>query len=194
MDSHTSKELLTRYRAGDGPAAGAIFDRYLVRLIELARRRISPRLAQRIDPEDIVQSAYRSFFVHARDGQFVLQRAGDLWRLLAGITLNKLHGQIERHTAARRNIGRESYAAPDGSQPSAADPAAPEPTPDEAAAVAEQLHLFMQRLSPTERRVLELRLQGQTIDEIAATVDCSQRTVRRMIETAHDTLARELRG
>ena len=104
MVDQTSKDLLVRYRAGDSRAANEIFDRYLRRLIELARKRISSKVARRIDPEDIVQSAYRSFFVHARDGDFVLQRANDLWRLLAGITLNKLHGQVERHTAQRREI------------------------------------------------------------------------------------------
>jgi len=68
----TSKELLSRVRDGNSRAAGEIFDRYLRRLIELARQRISPKLARRIDPQDVVQSAYRSFFVHAKNEEYLL--------------------------------------------------------------------------------------------------------------------------
>ena len=145
MAELTSKELLSRVRDGNSRAAGEIFDRYLRRLIELARQRISPKLARRIDPQDVVQSAYRSFFVHARDGRFVLERAGDLWRLLAGITLNKLHRQVERHTAGRRDIGKEEDA---GGKIGSMEAVSPEPTPDEAAVMAEELERVMQRACP----------------------------------------------
>ena len=62
----TSLVLLERFRGGDDLAAAEIFDRYFQRLTALARSRLSPRLAQRTDPEDIVLSVYRSFFVDAR--------------------------------------------------------------------------------------------------------------------------------
>jgi len=189
MENPTSHDLFLRYQAGEDRAAAEIFDRYVRRLIELARQRISPRLAQRIDPEDVVQSAYRSFFIHARDGDFVLQRAGDLWRLLAGITLNKLHSQVERNTAARRDINRDAGNAADAKATIAAHN---EPTPDEAAAVAEKLEQFMTCLSALERRVLELRLQGETVEHIAAAVERSQRTVRRLLEQMQRLLERQL--
>lgn len=195
MDDPTSQELFARYRAGEDRAASEIFDRYVRRLIELARQRISPQLARRVDPEDIVQSAYRSFFIHARDGDFVLQRAGDLWRLLAGITLNKLHDQVERHTAGRRDIGRErGFEMGDGETPALLAASNPEPTPDEAASLAEQLELFMARLSTVEGRILELRLQGETIQQIATAVDRSQRTVRRLLEQVQARLENKLRN
>jgi len=190
MEKFTSHDLFLRYRSGEDRAATEIFDRYLRRLIELARKRISPRLAQRIDPEDVVQSAYRSFFVHARAGDFVLQRAGDLWRLLAGITLNKLHRQVERNTAARRDIGREAGAAAGADEVPLV--ASAEPTPDEVAAVAEQLEQFMARLNPLERRVLELRLQGETIEQIGVVIERSQRTVRRLLEQVQRLLESQL--
>jgi DNA-directed RNA polymerase specialized sigma24 family protein len=78
MVDPTSHELFHRYCAGDSQAATEIFDRYVARLMELARRRISPKLGRRVDPDDVVQSAYRSFFVHARESRFALERAGDL--------------------------------------------------------------------------------------------------------------------
>ena len=107
MSEPKSHELLKLYQDGQSEAATAIFDRYVARLIALARARIAPKLKKRVDPEDVVQSAYRSFFVHAKNQEYQLIRSGDLWRLLASTTLNKLYGQIEKHTAAKRNIDRE---------------------------------------------------------------------------------------
>ena len=65
-DEWTSLVLLERFRGGDDLAAAEIFNRYFGRLTALARSRLSPRLARRTDPEDIVLSVYRSFFVAAR--------------------------------------------------------------------------------------------------------------------------------
>src|SRR5262249_18756127 len=99
-----SGDLLARWRQGDQQAAHELFQRYAARLVALARSRLSSKLSHRIEPEDVVQSAYRSFFGDARDGRYDLQRGGDLWRLLVAITLNKLHDQMRRHTTKKRRI------------------------------------------------------------------------------------------
>jgi RNA polymerase sigma factor (sigma-70 family) len=192
MHNPTSQELLSRFRRGDQHAADEIFDRYVERLLQVARRRLSPKLTRRIDAEDVVQSAYRSFFLHARDGDYQLQRAGDLWRLLVAITLNKLYGQVEVHTAQRRDVNREDAvgAATQNDNPSVA--ASTEPTPDEVAEVSEQLRLILEQITPQERTVLELRLTGQTIEDIANEVGRSQRTVRRLLENTRIRLEQVL--
>ena len=80
-----SQAMLERYRAGDEAAAAEIYDRYVDRLIALARSRLSQRLVRRAGPEDIVQSAYRSFFSGVRKGQFEIAEGQKLWSLLAKI-------------------------------------------------------------------------------------------------------------
>jgi hypothetical protein len=102
-----SNELLAKYRDGDEQAATELFRRYVSRLTVLARARIAPKIARRFDAEDVVLSAYRSFFVRARDGQFSLAQSGDLWRLLVGIMLRKLYHQAAHHSADKRSIDRE---------------------------------------------------------------------------------------
>src|SRR5262249_45888213 len=62
------------------PAASELFQRYAGRLIALARSRLSTKVSKRVDPEDVVQSAYRSFFAGARDGCYDLERGGDVWQ------------------------------------------------------------------------------------------------------------------
>src|SRR3954452_224173 len=104
----TSLVLLERFRDGDDRAADALFSRYFERLTLLARSRLSLRLAGGTDPEDIVLSVYRSFFVGARAGRFTLSRGGDLWRLLASITKHKLLRETRRQRADRRSVDRES--------------------------------------------------------------------------------------
>jgi RNA polymerase sigma-70 factor (ECF subfamily) len=171
--------LLQQWRAGDQEAAGELFRRYANRLIALARSRLSPRLAQRIDPEDVVQSAYRSFFTGAKNGQYDLERGGDLWRLLVAITLHKLHDQAKRHRAGKRSVQNET---PLGNGANGTPAEAREPSPVEALALVDQLEQMMRRLEPPQRQMLELRLQGYTFEEIAATVRLSRRTVCRTLE------------
>ncbi|QDU95158.1 RNA polymerase sigma factor [Lignipirellula cremea] len=182
----TSAELFTRYQAGDQLAAEAIFQRYLERLTRLARSRLSPKLASRTDPEDVVLSAWRSFFLGARSGTFALRRSGDLWRLLASITLNKVYRQVRRHTAERRSIGREERLDLRQEFSPAVDQ---EPGPAEALALAEELEALMGGLDALGRRVLELRLQGETLAAIAADTGRSERTVRRTVAQLRVRLA-----
>jgi DNA-directed RNA polymerase specialized sigma24 family protein/predicted Ser/Thr protein kinase len=172
-----SQELLKRVEAGDSQATAAIFDRYVQRLLALARTRVGAKLRRRIDAEDVVQSAYRSFFVHAENHEYILSEAGDLWRLLARITLNKLYSQVEKHTAARRNIHRE-YEPSDALRD---DPAALEPTAAEVIALSEQLQLITKSLASTEQIVFGAHLRGDAIDTISNAIKKSPRTVRRLL-------------
>ena len=183
MQDHLSIQLLNRYRSGDPEAASELFDRYVQRLMGLARSRLSAKLARRIDPEDVIQSAYRSFFGAAAAGNYDIRQSGDLWRLLAAITLNKLRMQARRHTADKRDLGCEdSISMPDDMRGLAPQALAHEPQPDEVVAVAELLEHVMTGLSAKHRRMLELRLQNHNIQEIADDVGCSERTVRRLLD------------
>ncbi len=69
------RDLIQRWCQGDQEAARRIVEHYVDQLVGLARRHLNPKLAGRIDPEDIVQSAFRTFFL--RPGRAVpLLRAG----------------------------------------------------------------------------------------------------------------------
>jgi len=184
----TSLVLLERFRDGDDRAADALFARYFERLTLLAHSRLSPRLARRTDPEDIVMSAYRSFFVGVRAGRFSLGRGGDLWRLLASITKHKLLRQARHDRAERRSVDTE-FLLGQVDEERCVDPN-PEPTPEEAAALADELEWVLSQLSVFGRRVLELRLQGAQLSEIVEDTRRSERTIRRTLEQIRDILAR----
>jgi RNA polymerase sigma-70 factor, ECF subfamily len=74
---------------------------------------------------------------NADDNQFSLKRSGDLWRLLAAITVNKLKSQIEFHAAAKRAIASEESLS-DSLFNTAQENVAREPSPDEVACVIDE--------------------------------------------------------
>jgi RNA polymerase sigma-70 factor (ECF subfamily) len=190
-----SAELMAQWRDGDQDAAAVLFQRYAERLLALARSRLAPCLARHVDPEDVVQSAYRSFFTGARAGRYDLGRSGDMWRLLVAITLHKLQHQVERHTAAKRDVSRVCHFGEEGSLVLLrGEVPAREPTPAEAAALADTVQQLLTGLQPLERRMVELRLQEYSLDEIAAEVCRSERTVRRLLERVKERLLRECAG
>ena len=177
-------ELLEKCRCGDQAAAAAIFTRYVDRLTALARTRLSPRLAARLDADDIVMSAYRSFFVGLNERGFSATDGDDLWQLLVQITLRKLYHQVARHTAKKRAVRRDvSLQLIDGSQMQIPDR---EPRPEEAAAVADELERILAELQPVGRRIVELRLQGEEIAAIAGELHLNERTVRRWLDRARE--------
>ena len=186
----TSLVLLERFRHGDDLAAEAIFSRYFERLTALARSRLSPRLASRTDHEDIVLSVYRSFFVGVRAGRFALIRGGDLWRLLASITRHKLLRQLRYQRADCRSVEIELPLdqVDEGRIPGRQD----EATPEDALALADELEYVFSRLNHLGRRVLELRLQGAQLSEIADETGRSERTVRRTLAQIRELLAMRL--
>lgn len=177
--------LLARWRAGDQQAASELFQRYATRLVALARGRLSEKLSSRVDAEDVVQSAYRSFFAESGAGRFQVERGGDFWQLLVTITLHKLQHHVARHTAQKRAVAREqTFGSEDSLHGIQADVFAKEPSPVEAMALADELQQVMARLEPYQRAMLELRLQGNSLAEIAAESQCSVRTVIRVLGRA----------
>ena len=186
----TSLVLLERFRDGDDLAAEALFSRYFERLTLLARSRLSPRLASRTDPEDIVLSVYRSFFVGVRAGRFVPSRGGDLWRMLASITRHKLLRQVRYQRADRRSVDIELPL--DQVDEGRMSVRRREPTPEDALALADELEHIFSRLSRFGRRVLELRLQGAQLSEIAEDTGRSERTVRRTLAQIRELMAERL--
>jgi RNA polymerase sigma-70 factor, ECF subfamily len=132
-------EVMTRLRKGDQAAAAEVFRRFANRLIGLARTHLDHRLRQKVGPEDVMQSALKSFFVRHADGKFDLAGWDNLWSMLVVITLRKCGHKAEHFRAACRDVGREQPPAAVSSADSVAswEAVAPDPTPVQAALLAE---------------------------------------------------------
>jgi RNA polymerase sigma-70 factor (ECF subfamily) len=176
--SDSFRDLMAKLTAGDDTAATAIFHRYAQRLIALARSRLGEPARHKEDPEDVVQSVFRSFFLRHREGQFYLADWDSLWSMLTLITVRKCVNRIEYFRAECRDVARETGAA---QQPAAAA-LTDEPLPEEAAALTDTVEQLIRALAVEDREVLTLQLQGYTIPEISREVKRSERTVSRVLD------------
>ncbi|GIW79371.1 MAG: hypothetical protein KatS3mg105_1178 [Gemmatales bacterium] len=182
MAKETDRQsLLGLWQAGDEEAARQLFDQYVDRLVGLARRRLSQRLASRVDPEDIVQSVFRTFFGRLKEGKFRIEEQDDLCKLLMRITVHKTLRQVAHHKAAKRDPSLET-AQGEHSHEMLMALLDQEPTPDTAVAFLDQLEHFLAQLRQQDRQILEWRLQGYNNEEIAQRMNLSERSVRRVFE------------
>jgi RNA polymerase sigma-70 factor (ECF subfamily) len=182
-------DMMARLKNGDPDAARAIFDRFARRLIGLARSRLDERLRRKVDPEDVVQSVFKSFFRVQGEGKFDLASWDNLWALLTVITLRKCGHRVEHFRAACRDVNREVTPRPssEDSVPSY-QAIAREPTPDDAAMLTETVEQVMRDLEPREREVVTLSLEGCTVTEISQLVGRTERTVHRVLKRLRDRL------
>jgi DNA-directed RNA polymerase specialized sigma24 family protein len=182
MTDHDSfNALMQPLRGGEDAAARQVFARFAGRLIGLARCQLAPRLAQRIDPEDVVQSVYKSFFVRHRDGRLEVEDWDGLWSLLTLITLRKCADRADYHMAGRRDVAREERAGEDGEAPWESA-LGREPSPQEIAIFTETLERLFLETAPEDRPILELSLQGLSAAEISLQLGRALRTVHRVRE------------
>lgn len=174
-------DLVERCRAGDEAAAKILFDRFVERLLMLARRRLSQRLASRVDPEDIVQSVFRTFFERLRNDEFTIDDQDDLMKLLVRITVHKTLRQVAFHKAAKRDPGLETGQG-EHSQEQMAQVLDEDPSPETIVTFMDLLEHFLSSLKPLDRDILELRMQGHSSEEIAQKLGIYDRKVRRVLE------------
>jgi len=158
----------------DGYEADAVA-RFSSRLIALARSRMPERLRGRVDPEDVVQSVFRSFFTGNQAGEFVFEESSDVWRLLAAITYRKVQQTIRHHHRQRRDVARE---IPEDSVPPNTESAA---TASSLAMMVELIDQLTRLIPERHREILSLRLENYSVEEIADRVGVSTRTVERAL-------------
>lgn len=174
-------QLFGQLRTGSPAAAEALWQRFLPRLFALAQRTLAGRAQRVADADDAVQSAFASFCLRVRTGEFKVGNREDLWNLLGAITANKARMQTRREQADKRGGGRviseDALRRDDGRQLPL----------DEAAAVLStadfDLHSeeLLSQLEPELREFAILRLLGYRNREIAEMHDCTERKVERKL-------------
>jgi RNA polymerase sigma-70 factor (ECF subfamily) len=140
-----------------------------------------PTALDLVDPEDIVQSVFRTFFQRVQEGRFDFADPDDLGKLLVRITVHKTLRQVAFHKAAKRDPNLEVGQGTE-TQQSWEEVLDAEPSPEQAVAFIDELESFLTRLRPQDRQILEMRLQGWSNDEICQKLNIYDRKIRRVIE------------
>jgi RNA polymerase sigma-70 factor (ECF subfamily) len=166
--------LVRRLRGGDDDAATQLYRRYAGRLRRVAAAQTDPALSNRLDPEDLVQSIFRTFFRRVAAGEYDVPDGDELWKLLLVIGLNKLRGVANFHKAAKRDVRRTTGEEAMAAVPVAAD--------DEDLRVLElTIDDLLAPLPPTHREIIALRIAGHEVADVAAKAGRSRRSVERIL-------------
>ena len=190
-------EWIEDLRAGDTGAATRLWNRFYANLLRIARRRLNGASRRVADEEDLVAIAFESFFARMQNGQFPdLHSRAELWALLVTITDRKAVNCVRRHMSAKRGGGKvhnESTLGP----PEELDRdavlacvAGGVPPPDRIVSMSE----LVERLDDDLRRVVGLKLDGFTNEEIAQLVNRSVATIERRLRLLRDEWTLELLG
>jgi RNA polymerase sigma-70 factor (ECF subfamily) len=184
----TFQELIERVRRGDEEAAAILVRRYEPAICRAARFRLGHgRLSTVLDSLDICQSVLASFFVRAAAGQYEIHEPEQLLRLLVRMTRNKVVDHARKEQAERRSHRQVPLGSGDREEVVAAVPG-----PDQAASARELFAEVCRRLSPEERRLVDLRSAGRDWASIAGERGTSAVALRKQFSRALNRVARQL--
>jgi RNA polymerase sigma-70 factor (ECF subfamily) len=195
-DSHagshepSDRSLLRRLRVGSEDAATDLYLRYAARLHALATAQCAPDLARRVDPDDVVQSVFRTFFRRAARGEYDVPAGEELWKLFLVIALNKIRAIGAHHRAAKRDV---RLAAPADAVDFGGHAGSQR---DEHALTLLRLTIeeLLESLPDVQRRIVELRIEEHDVAAIARQTGRSKRTVERVLQQFRTRLDAILRG
>jgi len=183
----TDSSLLRRIRGGSQDAATELYTRYAHRLRALVRARSSAQLSRREEPDDIVQSVFRRFFARVAQGDYDVPAGEELWGLFLVIALNRIRAAELFHRAGKRDVRQSVDLGETGRRVESG-------RRDETALNVLQLTIqeALVTLTPLQRQVLELRVQGFEVAEIATRARRSKRTVERSLQDLRHRLRQHL--
>jgi RNA polymerase sigma factor (sigma-70 family) len=189
MDQEFSfSELIERVKSGNEQAASQLVKKFqpVIRR-ELRFRLRDSRARFELESMDISQSVLSNFFVRVAARQYDLKEQGDLVKLLVTMTRNKVAENLRARHRQRRD-SRRTVQGVEGMALATADP-----TPSRVLAGKEMLQLVRQNLSGEERRLVDLRCQGLSWEEIANSLGGSADARRKQMARAIDEVVHKLR-
>jgi DNA-directed RNA polymerase specialized sigma24 family protein len=190
MPVHDSVSVwLGLLQAGNAEAVRPLWERYFQRLVGLARLRLRNAPRQVADEEDVALSAFDSFCRHAERGRFPdLNDREGLWRLLAAFTVRKAAHHIR--DAGRLKRGGEAIF--ENSSEGLLEVFGQEPDPALAAEMANECERLLAALEDDDLKKLAiLRMEGGTIEDVAAAMKCAPRSVKRKLQLIRSIWERE---
>jgi RNA polymerase sigma factor (sigma-70 family) len=169
-------ELLDRIREGDEEALAELLRRYESKIRLTARHLLRPVLRRYLDSIDVAQSVQFHLMSGLRRGTFELPDT----ETFVALAVTMVRRKVAHHW---RHLHREHlirFGTPEGTTPESSPLKTPGPSGDPAQTVErnEELQRLWQVLDPTERRLLELRLEGYSTAEAASQMGCAANVLR----------------
>lgn len=175
-DARDFAGLVALAAQGNPAALGELTRRYEPKIRLVARVVLGPALRPYLDSVDLTQSVHKSILRGLRDRKIAL----DDPEQLIGLAVTMLRRKAARHWRHLQRQRRLSGVgpAPAGSRSDVLASLGGGPDPAADAQSRDQIEHLCARLDETERRILDLRLEGHTSNEIAAQTGLSHVNVR----------------
>jgi RNA polymerase sigma factor (sigma-70 family) len=195
VESHSVTTWIAQIKVGESAAAQQLWNRYLTRLVQVAKTHLVGSPKHIADADDVVITAYERFLRCAQQGRFPrLDDRSDLWQILVTLTERVAIDQRRRLAAQKRgervtqSLNAGSRAGEDSH--SGWQPQSLEPTPEFAVAATEQFKRLLNLLDDDLlRRIALAKLDGFTNEEIASQETMSVRSVERKLNIIRQSWA-----
>jgi DNA-directed RNA polymerase specialized sigma24 family protein len=175
--------VLQQLQKGERSNVDFLLERYLHRLRALAATKLASQPELVDYAEDVALSTLKSLCLGAERGRFAdLKNDGDLWRLMAMITVRK--------TISLRRSQRPCNQA---TEFQLAQILSEGPTADDLVQMDARIDDLFEKLGDDElRRIARLKFEGYSNNEIAIQLSCVVRTIERRLHRIRSIWQKEL--
>jgi RNA polymerase sigma factor (sigma-70 family) len=191
-EKRTFDELMNAVTGGSQEAVWELLDRYSTNILRVVRRHLPDQIRTKVDSVDIVQSVWESLLKHPPE----LVSGEAFMAYLAAMARNKTLETYRHYTQSQaRNVSRELPLASASNadttrknSESASLATGPQSSPVAIACARETWSRAVMKHGERAEQVVELRLQGMSLDEIAKHLQVSKSTVRRELQYMLESL------
>ena len=173
--------LMKRVQEGSQEAAWELLETYGSHLQRYVRRSLNREMRSKFDSVDFVQVVWASFF-REPDKIRRLNTPAELMAYLSALARNKVITEVRRRLQSQKHDVRREVRFDAVVEEDRSNLASRDPTPSAVAIFRERWQRLMHGQTANVQRVVELRFQGLTYDEIAAHLGIHERTARKAIE------------
>ncbi len=172
--------LVAQLKEGSQDAAWNLVELYGPYILRVVRRTLSREIRPKFDSQDFVQAVWVSFFAH-RDRLLDVERPEQLIGLLAAMARHKIIDEVRRRLETQKHDVRRECSIDDSNVVLHDALASSDPTPSQIAMARERWNQLMTSQPDQYREIVNLRLAGETHQNIAEKLGISQKTVQRVL-------------
>jgi RNA polymerase sigma factor (sigma-70 family) len=168
--------LIARVREGDEAALADLLRLYEPKIRLTARYLLRPVLRRYLDSIDVSQSVQFHLMDGLRRGSLNLHDS----ETFVALAVTLVRRKVAQHWRHLQREHRLRFGRPEGQGPEESPLTTPggPGDPAQSAERSEEFQRLWEVLDPTERRLLELRLQGHSTEEAAAQMGCAANVLR----------------
>jgi DNA-directed RNA polymerase specialized sigma24 family protein len=179
--------LMADVASGSEEAVMQFAETFTPHIIRSVRRCMSPKIRQKLDSDDVVQTLWASLLLHP-DNLLRLKTREQMIAFLAKATRNKVAEKAARLRTQKRDVNREErldeQRLPNEKIRNRIDfePRSRELTPSTNVSLREKWRTTMANATERDRQIIALVVQRHTYLEIAEILSIHEQTARRVVE------------